>query len=257
MNNTNKPYGRLSLNELKSYITLFTQLQSEYNELEKELETKEILGPMDPPYCWANLYSTTFTELINAFTAVTGQTPIIQNIANSANPQQSALDYSAQVNLSDSDMPGDLKTILLLLNAVSKNLVAISTLHHSLCEIVELIPLNPQSPLFFKAIKIDRTIINNPVYADQIALAAFRHDKKFFSKLSNALKSTGINKRDEEYDSLRFALYLLEVEEKVLSDLTQVQAYQLFCIDLEVYPDDGDAPKLWQFISRWKKSRST
>lgn len=257
MNKSNIDYGRLSISEFKSYISLFTKLQSDTDILNNLTKNKDILGPMSPPYCWADLYSVTFTELVSAYIIETGQAQAIESVANSEKPQQAILDYSSQNNLTSSDISGDPKYILLLLNALSKNLTAISTLHYSLCEIVEIIKTNPQSPLFFKSIKIDKTIINNPVFADQIALAAYRQDDEFFVNLSNALKSTGINKRVEKYDSLRFALYLLEVEENVLSNLTQENAYQLFCIDLEIYPDDGDIRKLWQFISRWKLSRST
>jgi hypothetical protein len=212
---------------------------------------------MPPPYCWADLYSVAFTELVNAYIIETGQAQAFESVANSEATQQAILDYSSQNNLTSSAKSGNPKYILLLLNALSKNILAIATLHHSLCEIVEITKTNPQSRLFFEAIKIDKTIINNPVYADQIALAAYRQDDDFFIQLSNALKSTGINKREEEYDNLRFALYLLEVEENVLSKLSQEQAYQLFCVDLDLYPDTGDIDPIGKFIRRWRRSRRT
>jgi len=47
--------------------------------------------------------------------------------------------------------------------------------------------------------------------------------------------------------------------EGILDQLGFEERYQLFCVELEVYPNDGKDPagSLNTFIDRWKKSLST
>lgn len=254
MNDLKKLYGRLSLEELQGFIFLFQTLKEGINELDQLVKEKNILKKFDPPYCWADIYSHKLIELVTAYVQASTQSQAIQDIASSSNPQQASLNYADSVDISETVKPDDPKYTVILLNSLLKNFTAITTINHSLCEIVEIIKSKPNSKLFFDAIRIDKTIINNPVFADKIAIAGFGQDEAFFKKLATALQSSGLKKYDPHYDSLRFALYMLEVEEKVLSTLSKNDAYQLFCLDLKLHETD-DIDTLWRFIYDWKKKR--
>lgn len=107
---------------------------------------------------------------------------------------------------------------------------------------------------FFKAVRIDRSILTCPTFAARLARAEFRHESGFFKKLRYALKGK-IEKQDARYHYLRFFLALLD-ELGVLDKLSMEDRYKLLAEDFRLYDRTGKDParSLDRFIARWKEA---
>jgi len=111
-----------------------------------------------------------------------------------------------------------------------------------------------------KILRIDHSAVLNPEIAWRLMSAELEHDIPVFNQIGNALKERDqsknkkSNKKDLEYRELRFFLALLQ-ESGGLDKLSEEQCYQLFCLQLKVFPDDGADPagSLKRYITRWKK----
>ena len=92
-----------------------------------------------------------------------------------------------------------------------------------------------------------------------MALAEYQGDEKFFQEVGKRLRQGSPNKKMKPYVPLRVCLYALE-QEGCLASLSEKRAYELFCQELKLYPDDGkgDASRsLKRLIQRWQADRAT
>jgi len=111
-----------------------------------------------------------------------------------------------------------------------------------------------------KIIRIDHSAVLNPEIAWRLMSAELEHDIPVFNQIGTALKERDqpknkkSNKKDLEYRELRFFLALLQ-ESGGLDNLGEEQCYQLFCLQLKIFPDNGADPagSLKRYITRWKK----
>jgi len=106
-------------------------------------------------------------------------------------------------------------------------------------------------------VRADRGALAAPSIHDRIADAEFFGDEVFFKKLANAIARPE-HKSKVELGLLRYALNVLR-DASILDSLDEEQRYELLCIQLELYPAEGDDPAggLNRFIRRWQKSLRT
>lgn len=109
---------------------------------------------------------------------------------------------------------------------------------------------------FFKAIRVDRTVMSCPTFAARLARAELQGDKEFFRLLGNALKG----RWEKPWDSYNDARVLLQIlhEGKLLDTLSVgAEANRLFIDELKVYSARGKDPEkgLERFINRWKANK--
>lgn len=117
--------------------------------------------------------------------------------------------------------------------------------------------INGNDEALFKAISIDRAVQEIPEISARIRKAEAANQVEFIENYRKAIKGpSGHIKLD--HPLLRYFLWVTK-ESGLLAKLGFEERYQLFCVDLSVYPSDGKDPagSLDTFIDRWEKSLST
>jgi len=110
---------------------------------------------------------------------------------------------------------------------------------------------------YFKAIRIDQTILTIPAFSSQLVRARMFGDKRFMLRLHSALKS----KPHEAllmHQDLRFMLQIF-YEANALQELTLTNSDMLLINELKLYPNKGDDPSrsLMRYIQRWKAEKNS
>ena len=257
-----KDFRKYSLEQLKQLLDRYRNMRMMSRELLSEIKSDPsgLIAHLTPPYYWSTIYTLTYTEHLACFICVAGLSNDVHQAALSEDPQASGLElFDAQtVSPWDHGSNGeyDVKHLFGLLYSLEKSMESMVAHGKFLNELV-VDAQNGDDRALFKAVGIDRSIVNCPPIADRIALAEITCDEVFFKKLSNAFKD-GPRELDGEYDELRYLLFALE-EAEALETLSTERAYEVFCEELAVYPADGSdaARSLNQFISRWRKRRAT
>lgn len=117
--------------------------------------------------------------------------------------------------------------------------------------------INGNDEALFKAVSIDRSVQEIPEISARIRKAEAANQVEFLENYRKAIKGpSGHIKLD--HPLLRYFLWVTK-ESGLLAQLGFEERYQLFCVDLSVYPSDGKDPagSLDAFIDRWEKSLST
>ena len=256
-----KPYGKFNFDQIKQLLGALANLEQEVKSvLDAFSDNPDKFSEIfTPGFYWSELYELPFLTHLAFAVKIVGIEQDFTNAAQSADPQQTLLD---RIDDDHPDWPGgadgrfEPKHLAGAVISLSYSLESLVVYSKYLNELVDDVRKGHDTALF-KAVQIDRSITSCPTFADRIAQAELEQDDSFFKKLSNALK-TKPNKPTEEYRELRFILQALE-EADGLQALTIESAYQLLCVDLNLYPQEGEDParSLWRFISRWKKARWT
>jgi hypothetical protein len=112
--------------------------------------------------------------------------------------------------------------------------------------------INGNDEGFLRAVSIDPTVQAHPAIIDRISRALISKRDVFFLELQNVALN-GISKKiGKDHNQLRYVLGFL-YELALLQQLSNEQRYQLFCVDLSLYPVTGKDPEagLCRFIDRW------
>lgn len=257
-----KTLGKLALEQFKQLASGISSLDT----LRQETEGKLLAKPekdreiFTPPFYWSKIYELPFLECLAILNHLLGIDKQIIEAAKAPDPQQAVLDRFGDEDLMDwtggSAGKHEPKLIIGVLTAIMNSLESMIVHCKFLNELVADVRKG-QDDAFFKAVRIDRSIATCPTFADRITYAELKKDEHFFAQLSKAMLGKPKRPR-EEYKELRLALYILE-DANGLADLSQEAAYQLFCLDLHLYPSDGEDPAggLMRFIRRWRKARRT
>ncbi len=252
-----KAFGKLGHDELESYISMFRVFQS----IEKELldtDKSKLISELTNPFYWSTVYEHSFIEHIAMLVSCIGYSEDLSKIARSDNPQLALLESTSNLKANNEDWNGgdggsfEKKHLLGLVFSTIKNIESIYINGLPLNTLLKQAK-NGNDLAYFKAIKVDKTIISTPSFSDRLAIATLNNETDFFNKLGNAIKYKPEN-RSKDHDDLRIALFMLH-DCQGLDSLSLEGAYKLFCLDLKLYPSDGEdaARSLWQFIRRWKK----
>ena len=260
--NTDKEFGKFSLGQLNQLIAGLSFIEQQQNEVLSSLRSnpEKIKEIFTPNFNWAELYEFPFVTHLTLLIKIIGIEQYFKDAATSTDPQQAILDH-----LDDENLPGwtggpdgqfEPKHLAGVLIAIMYSFESMVVHSKYLNELVQDVRKGNDSA-FFKAVQVDRTVLACPTFADRISRAELEDDSLFFVKLGRAIK-TKPNRPKEEFKELRFMLQALE-EGGAIQSLTIEKAYQLLCVELKLYPIDGEDParSLWRFISRWKKARWT
>jgi len=106
------------------------------------------------------------------------------------------------------------------------------------------------------AVSIDPTVQWHPAVLERVSGEAITGRTDFASKLRKAAESGPSQRIDKDLHQLRYMLGIFE-EFGILKELSDAERYELFCLELGLYPDNGENPKaaLCTFIKRWRRSR--
>ena len=109
---------------------------------------------------------------------------------------------------------------------------------------------------YILAVSIDPTVQWHPSVIERVSRDAIAGRTDFASKLRKAAESGPSPRIDKDLHQLRYMLGIFE-ELGFLKALSDAKRYELFCIELGLYPNTGENPKaaLCTFIKRWHRSR--
>ncbi|MBD2859958.1 hypothetical protein IB286_13190 [Spongiibacter sp. KMU-158] len=250
-----KRFGKCSAEDLKGLLVF----QHESIQMETEMAAT-LSGKLDTemprPFSWLKIYNSTFFELVSICVSLFNLESKVIEFANSGDPQKALSDWGA----SDETIPEVGESArpyaLAALQAIFRTFKSIRYYGYSLDTFVSSYSKTSDDKILFKMLRVDKSLLAHPNLERRIAIAEAEGDAGFFKKLASAINGQPSQKL-LEYPELRLCLVALH-QEDALESLNEEKAYQLFCVDLAIYPHDGDAARsLWKFIERWKKNYPT
>jgi hypothetical protein len=244
-----KEYGKLTLEQFRDVVRKLPEVRTQPRELaqvlrEKPEKLKEVLGS---GYHWAGIYERGFPEQIALLFVLLGWNGLLHEAAISSDPQERALcwcndggelDQWYEANKDTLEM----RRLIWLAVVLQRNILSIMLYHRPLSSLVEQVRQGREGSddAFFKAVRIDRSILSCPTFSDRLARAELLDDKVFFLHLRSALKGP-LKKHWEALHDLRYAIAILR--EMGFDSLSDAQLEDLFVNKLKLYPKHESARK--------------
>lgn len=257
-----KEFGKLSLDQLKELVVDLADLKPQRKDLTTRAkeDLNGFLKESPGDFSWADYYSLTIVEMVALMLYVGGLNEELHTALKKDDPQQYLLDTFKALEPSIRDL-GDGQdaseyVFAALSIALLKSLESIEIYGCSCNGLVQRVRSGDDKALF-DIVRLDHSAVGNSEIASRIAKAGLRQDKKFFIKLSKAIKGVPL-KYTQAYGPLRYLILTL-YEMGELSHLSTEDLYQLFCIDLKLYPTSGSDParSLKRLVERWISENAT
>jgi hypothetical protein len=249
INNLAKEYGKLTTEQFQTLVNDLPEVRGQMKELPELVRNtpkerlKEIL---DGDFEWSAVYELPYENVIALLIMSLGQSKAIHAIVNSADPQQALIEWGKTdpvENWNGGDGGNFTKSHMIgLLAANQRNILSIMLYHRTICDLVKSVRENGDQADedFFKAVKVDRSVITCPTFSKRIAKAELIQDKDFFRHLNKSLKGIP-SKQWEAYNDLRYGFALLR--DCGFSKLSDAQLEDLFVNKLGLYPKHHSARK--------------
>lgn len=240
-----KEFGNLTLEQFRRVVNQLPEIRREAKSFpdfvkDKKAKFDEIL---DHDFYWANLYQLTLLEQIGLFFVVIGRAKLLHDIALSADPQQALIKWFDEDDLDDwaggEGGQFEMKHVVAMVAALQRNILSIMLFHRSLNVLVDE-ARNGNEDSFFKAVRVDRSILACDPFADRLAKAELANDKAFFLHLKSALKGPS-KKHWEALHDLRYSLAILK--ECGFGNMSDAQLENLLVHKLKLYPNVPTARK--------------
>jgi len=253
-----KEYGKLTPIQFRGFVDQLPTFQRKADEMDKVMQEvpeerwKELLTE---GYSWAWVYEFPFVLHLSVAMYAMNLTEWVQEVASSPDPQQRVLDDFGK-EMSDEFHPDvEGQHGLGMVVSVTRTMQSILLYGRSLSALLQDVRDNNDLDCLFKAIKVDRTVVNCPSVADCIAKAELRNDKAFFRRLSNAFK--GPSKKEwAGLSAMRLSFNVLR--ELELNNLSDDDLEQLMVHTLDVYKDVPGARKnLRMHYQNFRKFKTT
>lgn len=238
-----KEYGKLTPAQFRGFVDQLPTFQGKAEELRKLMQDtpgerwNEILTE---DYSWAWVYEFPLALHLAVAVYALNLTEWINEVAASDDPQQRVLD-DLHKETSDKFHPDvQAQHGLGLVVSVTRTMQCILLFGRSLSALIQEVRDNNDLDCLFRAIKVDRTVVNCPTVADCIAKAELRNDKVFFRRLSNAFKGPS-QKEWAGLAGMRLSFSILR--ELELNNFSDDELEQLMVHTLDVYKDVPGARK--------------
>lgn len=257
-----KEFGKLTLQQVKALAQMLLDLRKIKRELTRQAkrDEKEYLKNAPEEFSWAEFYSQSLQELLACVLFLGGMEGEVQQAVREQDPQQHILEmvntFEPQLQDCGYGEKHSQYVFTVHLYALMKTLEAIEVYGCSLNRLMQRLRGGDNDALF-AIVRLDHSAVGNPEVMRRISIAEFQDDKKFFSRLRNALKNRPL-KQTAIYGPIRYILATFH-ELEVLDKLSIEDFYQLFCIELKLYPTSGKDParSLKRLIDRWAKANAT
>lgn len=246
MQKSEKEYGKLSLDQFKQLVKELPVVRNQMQELPELIRStpkERIAELLDKDFYWAEVYELPFHHQIALLFFALGRANKLKEIAQAPDPQQAALDWMDTDDIDDwNGGEGGVfekKNVIGLTVAMHRNILCIMLFHRTLDKLVEEVRAGNDDSLF-QAVRIDRSIVACPTFADRIARAELGNEKMFFLHLRSSLKGPS-KKHWEMYKDLRYAIYMLR--ELGFDKMSDMQLEDLLVHKLKLYPNVPSACK--------------
>lgn len=259
-----KEFGKLSLEEIKLLLDQLRSLEALRREIQAGLAEGDhpFYTQLPLGYGWSNLYCLSYMQMLAGLVHHLGISPEIKKALKTDNPQGYLL--SEMQNFGENIIPAEgtslsgEQNIGAIIMATTRSLDSILIYGKSVNRLVlEVASGNIES--LFKAVSIDHSVVQNPIVGTFLALGEVYEDQEFFKELGRVI-SKGPRKVPQDYGPLRYILATLS-EMDCLDAMSQEALYQLFCVELKIYDQEGTmddpARSLMKFIQRWRKDQAT
>lgn len=259
-----KEYGKLTTEQFQTLVKELPEIRGQMKELPdlvRKVPKERLKEILAGDFEWSIVYEFPYEQVIALLILSLGQAKEVHAIAASPDPQQALIEWG-KTDIPDNWNGGDggaftMSNVIGLLAANQRNILSIMLYHRTICSLVQSVREHGEAADddFFKAVKIDRTVMTCPTFAKRIAKAELIQDKDFFRHLNKSLKGIP-SKQWEAYNDLRYAFALLR--ECGFIALTDAQLEDLFVNKLGLYPKHHSARKnLRKQISLSNKIAST
>jgi len=237
-----KEYGKLSADQFRKLINTLPELRNQRDEMGRLLAAappEKLDKILKENYAWAILYECSFAQHLAIAAVAFNYASTLSEAVSSSDPQQYVLDRLEPLDdtthpaFSDQDLLG-------IAISVQRSILGVMLFQRSMSGLVQDVRESGNLESFFNAVRIDRTVINCPTFADRIARAELVNDKHFFLRLRNALKGPS-QKHWKAYCDLRYSLFVLR--ELGFDSMSDAQLEKLLIHTLKVYPDTPSARK--------------
>lgn len=243
-----KAFGKLTLDQFRELVRTLPEVRSQIKELPQIVRAaprKRIDELLDKEFYWATVYELPFLDSLTLLFFALGRVGQLMEWAASADPQQAALNSILADDIDDwsGGEGGNFKEkhVIGLTVALQRNILAIMLYHRTLSDLVAEVRTSPDwKEAFFKAVRVDRSILSCPSFSDRLARAELENDKQFFIHLKSALKGPS-KKHWEAYRDLRYALCVLR--ELGFDQMSDDQLENLLVHQLKLYPNIPTARK--------------
>lgn len=241
-----KEYGKLSLEQFKQLVKDLPEVRGQIEKvpsLIRSVPAERISELLDKEFYWAEVYELPYHEQIALLFFALGKVKELIDISKSPDPQQAAIDFAHSEDNEDwNGGEGGLfekKHVVGLTVALQRNILSVMLFHRTLDKLVDEVRMGNDESLF-QAVRIDRSIVACPTFADRIALAELENDRMFFLHLRSALKGPS-KKHWEMYKDLRYALHMLK--ELGFDKMSDAELEDLLVHKLKLYPNIPSARK--------------
>lgn len=244
-----KEYGPLSLDQFRRIVKALPEVRQQMNDLPqfmRSLPRQKSRKILDKEFYWAKVYELSFDEQLALLVVVLGKTQQVVEMSKSVDPYEALLQWFKAED--DEDWSGgeggkfELKHVVGLVVALQKNILSIMLYHRPINGMVQSVrnAAEGADDDFFKAVRVDRSVLSCPTFADRLAKAELVNDREFFLHLRSALKGPS-KKHWEAYKDLRYALYLLR--DLGFDQMSDNQLEDLLVHKLKLYPNAPGARK--------------
>lgn len=244
-----KEFGKLTTEQFQALVNELPEIRGhmkELPELVRNTSKARLREILDGDFVWSDAYELRYEEVIALLIAAFGKSKTINEIANSPDPQQALIEWSKTDPLDDWN-GGDggkftVSNLVGLLVANQRNILSIMLFHRTICDLVKSVREKGDAADedFFKAVKIDRSVITCKTFSRRVAKAELTNDKDFFAHLHRSLKGIP-NKQWEAYNDLRYGFALLR--DCGFDKLSDAQIEDLFVNKLGLYSKQASARK--------------
>lgn len=256
-----KEFGKLTPDQFARFVKRLPEVRGQMHELPEFLRQNkgrldDLLGPES--LSWGEIYEQPFLQQMAVLFVLIGLHIPLHEAVQADDPQEVALSWANEDSPLDAwyaahEHEIEWKHLLWLAIVLQRNILAIMLYHQSMGALVEAVRQGDDAA-FFKAVRIDRTVLLAPTCADRLSKAEMFNDRDFLRHLRSAMKGP-TKKHMEAIQDLRYSIVALR--ECGFDSFSDGDLERLF-IRTRLYPNSAGALKnLRKHIQEARKISTT